>query len=471
MNSSDPLSTPQVQAIILAAGQGTRMKSALPKVLHPVGGQPMVAHVLAAAELAGVTAAQLVCGHGADAVQAWAQSSRFAGSTGFALQAQQLGTGHAVQQAMPAVPDTATVVVLYGDVPLVTADVLQKLIAGAQQGLALVSVRVPVPRGYGRILRDAQGGVRDIVEEADATPEQRAIDEINTGLLAAPAGLLRGWLRRLRNDNAKGEYYLTDVVAMAVAEGIAVQAVMADDGADFEGVNDRMQLARAERRYQQRAAEQLMRQGVSFADPARFDLRGQLSCGRDVFIDVGVIIEGCVTLGDGARVGAYSCLRDVHLEAGAEVLSHSVLEGATLASGARVGPFSRLRPGARLEADVHVGNFVEVKNSRLGAGTKAGHLAYLGDADVGRDVNISAGVITCNYDGANKHQTVIGDGAFIGTDSQLVAPVTIGPGAFIAAGSTITRDAPADALTLCRAREQHSSTGWRRPVKKGGKPS
>ena len=464
-NPSEPAAVPLVQAIVLAAGQGTRMKSALPKVLHPVGGQPMLAHVLAAAEQAGVQTAQLVCGHGAEAVQAWARSSRHASRLGFALQTQQLGTGHAVQQAMPALSEQAIAAVLYGDVPLITAEVLRQLIAQAQQGLALVSVRVPVPRGYGRILRDAQGRVQGIVEEADASPQQRAIDEINTGLLAAPVGLLRRWLQQLRNDNAKGEYYLTDVVAMAVAEGVRVEAVIAADAADFEGVNDRLQLARAERRYQQRQVERLMREGVSFADPGRFDLRGELSCGRDVFIDVGVIIEGQVSLGDGVRVGAYSCLRDVRLAAGAEVLSHCVLEGASLDTAARVGPFTRLRPGARLEADVHVGNFVEVKNSRLGVGTKAGHLAYLGDADVGRDVNISAGVITCNYDGANKHPTLIGDGAFIGTDSQLVAPVTIGAGAFIAAGSTITRDAPPDALTLCRAREQHSSTRWERPRK------
>lgn len=451
-------------AIILAAGRGTRMNSALPKVLHTVGGKPMLSHVLQAAE---ALAAQqhLVLGHGADLVQNWLAQSGAAAPT-VAAQTEQLGTAHAVQQALPAVPDDALVVVLYGDVPLVGADTLAALQSAAASGLALVTVTLDDPTGYGRILRDVDGRITGIVEQKDASAEQRAIREINTGLLAAPAASLKRWIARVSNHNASGEYYLTDIVALAVAEGVTVATIAAAGAAEVEGVNDRVQLARAERLYQQRQAERLMRAGVQFADPARFDLRGELIAGRDVFIDVGVIIEGRVELDDGVRIGAYSQLKDVSLGRGSVVQSHCVLEGLSAGADCRIGPFARVRPDSRFADEVHIGNFVEVKKGALGHGTKAGHLAYIGDARVGADVNISAGVITCNYDGANKHVTTVGDGAFIGTDTQLVAPVTVGARAFIAAGSTITRNVPDDALAICRARDQKTISGWKRPQKK-----
>ena len=454
----------KTHAIILAAGRGTRMNSALPKVLHSVGGRPMLAHVLDAA--GALDAAQhLVLGHGADRVQAWL-ATRAGAQPAIAVQAEQLGTAHAVQQALPGVPDDARVIALYGDVPLVSAATLQSLQSAAGSGLALVTVTLAEPGGYGRILRDAKNCVTGIVEEKDASDEQRAIREINTGLLAAPAASLKRWIAQVRNDNAKQEFYLTDIVALAVAEGVRVQTVSAASAAEVEGVNDRVQLARAERLYQLREAERLMRGGLQLADPTRFDLRGELIIGRDVFIDVGVIIEGRVELADGVRIGAYSHLKDVRLGARSEVLSHCVLEGLDTGADCRIGPFSRVRLDTQFADEVHIGNFVEIKKGRIGRATKAGHLAYLGDALIGADVNIGAGVITCNYDGANKHLTTIGDGAFIGTDSQLVAPVTIGERAFIAAGSTITQNAPADELTLCRARGQRTIPGWKRPQKK-----
>jgi len=456
-----------VHALILAAGRGTRMHSDLPKVLHTVGGQPMLAHVLrAAAALDAPT--HLVLGHGADAVQAWLArpDAGVATPQAIAMQAEQLGTAHAVQQALPGVPDDARVVILYGDVPLIGADLLQALAKAADGALALVTARLADPSGYGRILRNAAGQVTGIVEHKDANDAQRAITEINTGLLAAPAGALKRWIAQVRNDNANREYYLTDVVALAVADGMLVRTVSAPQPDEVEGVNDRVQLARAERLYQQRQATRLMRAGVQLADPARFDLRGELIAGRDVFIDVGVIIEGRVELADGVRVGAYTLLKDVRLGRGSVVQAHCVLEGLAAGADCRIGPFARVRPDSTFADEVHIGNFVEVKKGALGHGTKAGHLAYIGDATVGSDVNISAGVITCNYDGANKHQTVIGDGAFIGTDTQLVAPVTIGERAFIAAGSTITREVPADALAVCRARDQKTIANWKRPSKK-----
>ena len=456
-----------IHVIILAAGQGTRMKSALPKVLHPIGGTPMLGHVLAAAQQVNAKACHVVIGHGGEAVQSWfAQSSFAVMPLQWATQAQQLGTGHAVLQAAPQVPDDAVIAILYGDVPLASADTLRALLAAAEQGLAIVTVALDAPKGYGRILRNGQDQVVGIVEENDATNAQRCIREVNTGLMAAPARLLKPWLAEIGNGNSKGEYYLTDAVGFAVRDGVPVTAVRALDRAEVEGVNDRLQLAAQERVYQRRQADALMREGVAFADPSRFELRGSLRCGRDVFIDVGVVIEGVCTLADGVRIGPYSVLKNVHLAEGCEVLSHSVLEGLDAGKHCRIGPFARVRPDTRFADEVHLGNFVEVKKSQLGEGTKAGHLAYIGDATVGARVNISAGVITCNYDGVNKHTTVIGDDAFIGTDTQLVAPVTIERNAYVAAGSTITKTAPADALTICRAREQKSIAGWKKPVKK-----
>lgn len=460
------MNTLPLHAIILAAGQGTRMKSVLPKVLQPIGGMPMLGHVLKATEALGAAGVHVVYGHAGDVVQAWfAKTQPIAQATSWAEQAQQLGTGHAVLQAAPQVPDDALIVILYGDVPLISTETLRALAAAASDGLALVTVELAEPKGYGRILRNATGRVTGIVEENDATAEQKRITEVNTGLMAAPARLLKPWLAEIRNDNKKGEYYLTDVVSFAVRDGVAVASVAAANVEEVEGVNDKLQLAQQERVFQRRQAESLMRQGVGFADPSRFELRGSLSTGRDVFIDVGVVIEGQCHFGDGVRVGAYSVLKNVQLGAGTEVLSHSVLEGLTAGAACRIGPFARVRPDTVFADEVHIGNFVEVKKGQLGAATKAGHLAYIGDAVVGARVNISAGVITCNYDGANKHVTTIGDDAFIGTDTQLVAPLTVEAGAYIAAGSTITKTAPADALTICRAREQKSFAGWQKPVK------
>jgi len=454
-----------LHVIVLAAGQGTRMKSALPKVLHPIGGKPMLGHVLEAIHAAGASDCHVVYGHGGEQVQAWVRAQGGDRRVHWAQQAQQLGTGHAVLQAMPQVPDEAVVLVAYGDVPLIRHETLAELASAGRDGLAIATVQLANPKGYGRILRNAQGQVTGIVEENDASEAQRAIREANTGLLAAPARLLRPWLKALRNDNRKGEYYLTDVVAAAVRDGVSVQAVPVASAEEVEGVNDRLQLAQQERVYQRRQAEALMREGVSFADPSRFELRGSLTVGRDVFIDVGVVIEGQCSFADGVSIGPYCVLKDVQLGAQTQVLAHSVLEGLDAGQHCRIGPFSRVRPGSRFADEVHIGNFVEVKKGELGTATKAGHLAYIGDAMVGARVNISAGVITCNYDGANKHTTVIGDDAFIGTDSQLVAPVTIEKGAYVAAGSTITKTAPADALTICRAREQKSIAGWKKPAK------
>jgi len=455
----------KVHAVILAAGQGTRMKSALPKVLHPVGGKPMLGHVLDAVREAGIADMHLVLGHGAEQVRDWLKDSPHA-AVNTVVQEQQLGTAHAVQQAIPQVPDAALVLVLYGDVPLISADTLRQLVAAAKDGMALLTAELANPFGYGRILRDGKGRITGIVEEKDASARQRAITEINTGFVAAQARRMKRWLSKVKNDNAKGEYYLTDAVALAVQDGVEVQGIATANPEEAEGINDRLQLAQAERRFQWLKAERLMRDGLHLADPARFDLRGSLDFGRDVFVDVGCVFEGIVELGDGVRIGPYTLLRNVKIGAGTRVEAHSVLDEAEAGKDCRIGPFARLRPGAQLADHVHIGNFVEIKKSIVGEGSKANHLAYVGDATVGERVNIGAGVITCNYDGANKHATIIGDDAFIGTDSQLVAPVVIGRGAYIAAGSTITRDAPEDALSICRAREQRSFPGWKKPVKK-----
>jgi bifunctional UDP-N-acetylglucosamine pyrophosphorylase/glucosamine-1-phosphate N-acetyltransferase len=381
------------------------------------------------------------------------------------LQEPQLGTAHAVGQAMDGVDADSRVLVLYGDVPLIGVESLHALLAGAGAGrLAVMTARLDRPAGYGRVVRDASDRVVRIVEERDASDAERAIDEINTGFLAVDSGLLRGWLERVGNHNSRGEYYLTDVVALAVADGVAIDSHRVEDSADVLGVNSQAELARAERRWQHRRAAELMAGGLRLMDPERFDLRGELRFGSDCVIDVNVVVEGTVELGDNVRIGANCLLRDVRVGNDVEIKPCSVLEGARLDTGTSAGPFARLRPGTILAEGARVGNFVEVKNSTLGPGSKVNHLSYVGDAEVGRDVNIGAGVITCNYDGARKHRTVIGDGAFIGSDSQLVAPVTVGAGATIGAGSTITRDAPEGQLTLSRA-EQKSLAEWRRPSK------
>ena len=453
--------TKPLSVVILAAGQGKRMRSDLPKVLQPLAGRALLQHVISTTRQLSPQQIPVVYGHGGEQVQAAMKHEPL----DWALQAEQKGTGHAVAQAMPGIPDDHLVLVLYGDVPLVRAGTLQALIALAlQDQLALLTVNLDDPTGYGRILRDEAGRVTAIVEQKDASPAQLAVREGNTGVLALQAGALRRYLSQLRSDNAQGEYYLTDVIGMAVADGLTVAPLVADSESEVLGVNDRLQLAQLEAVYRRHCAENAMRAGATLADPARFDQRGTLVLGRDVFIDVNVVFEGHVELGDRVRIGPNCVLRDVTLGADTQVASHSVLEQAQVATNCRIGPFARLRPGAQLAADVHVGNYVEVKNSSLGVGSKANHLTYLGDTTVGSGVNIGAGTITCNYDGVNKSRTVIHDHAFIGSGSMLVAPVAIGSGATIGAGSTITRDAPDDKLTLSRAR-QTTIDGWQRPVK------
>jgi len=447
--------------IILAAGEGTRMKSRLPKVLHPVGGRPMLAHVLeraAALEPAGI---HLVHNPDASAVRDAFGDQELT----WAAQDRRLGTGHAVMQAMPEIPDEAEVLVLYGDTPLLDDATLAALVAVHDGGLTLLTMKPADPSGYGRILRDRAGGVKGIVEERDADEAERGIGEVNTGILLAQAGAMRGWLERLRTDNSQGEYYLTDIVALAREDGAEIGSVVAEDATRLAGANDRAQLAVLEARHRALSAERLMAEGASVLDPARLDVRGAVTTGQDVVLDVNVVLEGAVRLGDGVTIGPGCVLRDCDLAAGTRVHAHSVLEGVVTHGECDIGPFARVRPGTELAAGTRIGNFVETKKAVLGEGSKASHLAYLGDCEIGAGVNIGAGTITCNYDGANKHRTVIGDGAFIGSDSQLVAPVTIGEGATIGAGSTVSRDAPAHQLTVSRAR-QTTVKGWKRPVKK-----
>ncbi|SDH36704.1 bifunctional UDP-N-acetylglucosamine pyrophosphorylase / Glucosamine-1-phosphate N-acetyltransferase [Pseudomonas benzenivorans] len=447
--------------VILAAGQGTRMRSALPKVLHPVAGQSMLGHVIDTARQLQPQRIHVVIGHGADLVR----ERLAADDLNFVLQAEQLGTGHAVAQALPAL-SAERVLILYGDVPLIEKATLERLLAqvGDEQ-LALLTVDLNDPTGYGRIVRDAAGVVQAIVEHKDATPGQRQICEGNTGILAVPGKRLGDWLGRLSNSNAQGEYYLTDVIAMAVADGLVVATEQPLDAMEVQGANDRIQLAELERHYQQRAARRLMAQGVTLRDPARFDLRGEVTVGRDVLIDINVILEGRVVIEDCVSIGPNCVIKDSTLRKGAIVKANSHLDGAELGEGADCGPFARLRPGAVLGAKAHVGNFVELKNAVLGEGAKAGHLSYLGDAEVGARSNIGAGTITCNYDGANKFKTVLGEDVFIGSNSALVAPVTLGDRATTGAGSVVTADVPVDSLAVGRAR-QRNIEGWKRPTKK-----
>jgi len=450
-----------LHVVILAAGEGKRMRSSLPKVLHRIAGRPMLAHVIAAARALAPEGIHIVYGHGGEQVRA-----AFADQPDleWAEQARQLGTAHAVQQATPTIPDGANVLVLYGDVPLITPATLRRLL-DAPGRLAVLAAELPDPTGYGRILRDAEGRVSAIVEHKDATSDERQVRLVNTGVIAAEATALKRWLERVSNDNAQGEYYLTDVFREAAAEFSAAEIVIAADPIETEGANDPWQLAQLERAYQLRMARALCGEGVRFSDPARVDFRGEVTVGHDVEIDVDVIFEGRVTLGDGVRIGPFCRLKNVALAAGTEVRAHCDLEGARTEGAVMIGPFARLRPGTVLADGVHVGNFVETKNAKLGVGSKANHLTYLGDAVIGAAVNIGAGTITCNYDGVNKSTTTIGDGAFIGSNSSLVAPVTIGANATIGAGSVIGKDAPEGKLTLTRAK-QATIEGWQRPVKK-----
>lgn len=445
--------------ITLAAGKGSRMKSDLPKVLHTLAGQPMLGHVLEAAEALSGAEQHVVIGHGSEQVKA-AFADR---PIQWAEQLEQKGTGHAVAQAMPAVADDAMVLVLYGDVPLIRTETLEQMVAIATQGqLALLTVVLEDPTGYGRIVRDDQGAVQAIVEHKDASDAQRAISEVNTGIMAMPAQLLKRWLPALSADNAQGEYYLTDVIAMSVADGVAVEALQASDEAEVEGVNDRRQLARLERIYQARLADDLLVQGVSLADPARLDIRGSLTVGRNVFIDVGCVFEGDVTLGDDVTVGPYCVVRNSHIGQGVAIESYCHIEQANVAAKCSLGPYARLRPGAELADGARVGNFCEVKKSQIGAGAKVNHLTYIGDASIGAGANIGAGTITCNYDGVNKFRTEIGEGAFIGSNSSLVAPVTVGAGATVAAGSVITKEVGEQELAVARGKQRNIS-GWKKP--------
>ncbi|MFO1265889.1 MAG: bifunctional UDP-N-acetylglucosamine diphosphorylase/glucosamine-1-phosphate N-acetyltransferase GlmU [Rubrivivax sp.] len=451
-----------LNVVIMAAGKGTRMKSAIPKVLHRLAGLSLLHHVMATAHLLGAARVVVVTGHGAEAVEASLAGSGAA----FARQEPQLGTGHAMQQALPFL-DAAndTTLILYGDVPLITAATTNELVqASAGRALALLTVHLDDPARYGRIVRDDKGNVRAIVEYKDASEAERAIREINSGILAAPTAMLARWVKALTNDNAQREYYLTDIVAMAVAEGVPVPTLHPASEAEVLGVNSPVELADLERRYQRARAQELMEAGVRLADPARFDVRGKLACGKDVEIDVGCVFEGDVVLADGARIGAHCVIRDSRIGEGALIQPFTHMDQAIVGARAEIGPFARLRPGADLGAEVHIGNFVEVKNSTLAAGAKANHLAYLGDATVGARVNYGAGSITANYDGANKHRTVIGDDVHIGSNCVLVAPLTIGAGATIGGGSTITKGAPAGELTVARAR-QATVPGWQRPKK------
>jgi bifunctional UDP-N-acetylglucosamine pyrophosphorylase/glucosamine-1-phosphate N-acetyltransferase len=450
--------------IILAAGQGTRMRSDLPKVLQLLAGRPLLSHVLECSKALAPDDICIVYGHGAETVEATYANE----SLRWALQAEQLGTGHAMQQAMPATPDENRVLVLFGDVPLLMPATLSVLIGETPlDEMSVLTVDMDDPTGYGRIIRE-RGSVNSIVEEKDAGVDEKAVREINTGVLLCPADKLKGWLKDLSNDNAQGEYYLTDVIAMAVNDKVQVHGIKASSPVEVMGINDKKQLAEAERALQARLVDELMKEGVGFADPARVDIRGTLKCGKDVFIDVNAVFEGEVELGDGATIESNNLIRDSRIGPGTVVHSNCHIEGASTGNDCEIGPFARLRPGAELADNVKVGNFVEIKKSTVDDGSKVNHLTYIGDAEIGKGVNVGAGTITCNYDGVAKHKTKIGDNASIGSNVNLVAPVEVGEGATIGAGSTISRPAPADQLTVARAK-QVTVRGWQRPVKKGSK--
>jgi bifunctional UDP-N-acetylglucosamine pyrophosphorylase/glucosamine-1-phosphate N-acetyltransferase len=450
-----------LNVVILAAGLGKRMRSRLPKVLHPLAGRPLLAHVIDIARELEARRIVVVYGHGGEQVRETIAAADLA----FVRQEPQLGTAHAVQQALPEIGEAPVTLVLYGDVPLVRLDTLKRLVAAGRDSAAVLTAELDDPTGYGRIIRSASGAIRAIVEEKDASETQRRVREVNTGLMAVPTARLKGWLARVGNDNAQREYYLPDIVKLALDDGVAVNAIAVSQAWEILGVNSRAQLAQVERLYQRSRAESLLENGVALADPQRVDVRGELACGEDVRIDVNCVFEGRVVLGDGVEVGANCVLRNVVIGASARIEPFSHIEDAEIGERCRIGPYARIRPGTRLGEDVHIGNFVEVKASDIADGSKANHLAYIGDTTVGRNVNVGAGTITCNYDGAFKHRTVIEDDVFIGSDTQLVAPVTVRRGATIAAGSTITREVPEGELALTRVK-QKTISGWKRPQKK-----
>lgn len=454
-----------LDVVVLAAGKGTRMKSALPKVMQPLAGRPLLAHVLGTAAQLGARQRIVVYGHGGDRVRHHFTAADIV----WAEQAEQKGTGHAVQMALPQLAAQGRTLILYGDVPLTSVATLSRLIATVadDNSMALITLVMSDPTGYGRIVRNVQGHIERIVEQKDAGDAEKAIKEVNTGIFCVPNALLHHWLPQLRNNNAQGEYYLTDIVAMAAAEQVAIHSVQPEHAWETDGVNDKLQLATLERAWQREQAQRLMRAGVTLLDPSRFDLRGYLRHGMDVSIDINAVFEGDVVLGNNVRIGPNCMLRDVVIADDVEVRANSVLDGARVGAGATIGPFARLRPGTELADGVHIGNFVETKATHMGPGSKANHLAYLGDARIGARVNIGAGTITCNYDGVNKHKTVIADEVFIGSNNSLIAPVTIGEGATTGAGSAISKDVPAHTLSVARAR-QVQVQGWERPVKKGG---
>ena len=448
--------------VILAAGQGSRMKSSLPKVLHTVGGKPMLQHVIDNASTLSNSQVHVVIGHGAEKVRETLSEQ----NVEFALQTEQLGTGHAVAQAMPGVSDSGVVLVLYGDVPLTRSETMEELVKIAEQGrFGLLTVNLANPTGYGRIVRSDAGDVVAIVEQKDASEAERAITEVNTGILALPSALLKSWIPQLSSNNAQGEYYLTDIIAMAAEQGVQIQAIQPATEQEVQGVNNRMQQAELERWYQLGQAERLMLEGVSLADPARIDIRGEVSVGHDVSIDINVILEGKVSIGDNVTIEANCIIKDSTIGSGTYIKANSMLEKAVVAENCDIGPFARLRPGSHLANNAKVGNFVETKKVTIGEGSKVNHLSYIGDAEVGAGVNVGAGTITCNYDGVNKSITKIGDGAFIGSNSALVAPVKIGAGATVGAGSTITKEVEAEQLAVTRAK-QINLNNWQRPVKK-----
>lgn len=447
--------------VILAAGKGTRMHSDTPKVLHEVGGKPILAHVIDCAKALNPSKIIVVYGYGGETVrEAFAHEN-----ITWVNQAEQLGTGHAVQQALPYLDNTGQTLILLGDVPLVEKCACEKLLSIAKNSLAILSFNKTDPTGYGRIVRGANNNVTAIVEHKDATDAERKIIELNTGMMAMPNKHLTTWLSKLNNNNAQGEYYLTDIVALAVQQDVLVEATISDDEWSVTGINSKSDLSQIERVFQARTAQALMQQGVTLKDPARLDVRGNLICGRDCEIDVNCVFEGNVTLGDFVKIASNCVIKNAHIKSGAKIAAFTHIDDAQIGENSRIGPYARLRPGTVLQSDAHIGNFVELKNAQVDVGSKVNHLSYVGDATIGKHVNIGAGTITCNYDGANKFRTIIEDGAFIGSDSQLIAPVTIGKNATIAAGSTITKNAPANALTFCRAKEQRTIAGWTRPQK------